>query len=195
MEITRQRKRFLCSSRKRAGDWKTMSIRNAHVTDAAGILEVYAYYVANTAISFEIDVPTIDEFERRISSTLEKYPYLVVEEDGKIQGFAYAGPFKTRAAYDRSCEVSIYVDRNARGKGYGRALYDELEKQLEAMGILNLYACIASPIEEDEYLTRNSEQFHNHLGFTTVGEFHKCSYKFDRWYNMIWMEKFIGEHI
>ena len=171
-----------------------MAIRSASTTDAARILNIYAYYVANTAISFEIDVPTLSEFEHRIATTLEKYPYLVVEEDGEIRGFAYAGPFKTRAAYDRSCEVSIYVDRNAQGRGYGRALYDELENRLRAMDILNLYACVASPIEEDEYLTRNSERFHNHLGFTTVGEFHKCSNKFSRWYNMVWMEKIIGEH-
>ena len=62
------------------------------------------------------------------------------------------------------------------------------------MGILNLYACIASPIEEDEYLTANSEQFHAHLGFEKVGEFHRCGYKYGRWYNMIWMEKIIGKH-
>ena len=170
-------------------------IRNASTADAERILEIYAYYVVNTAISFELDVPPLDEFERRIAMTLEKYPYLVVEDDGEIRGFTYAGPFKTRAAYERSCEVSIYVDCNARGRGYGRALYEELEKQLGTRGILNLYACIASPIEEDEYLTRNSEQFHSHLGFKTVGEFHKCSYKFGRWYNMIWMEKLIGEHV
>ena len=86
------------------------------------------------------------------------------------------------------------MDRSSKGKGYGRALYKELEKQLRAQSILNRYACIASPIEEDEYLTNNSEQFHTHLGFKCVGEFHQCAYKFGRWYNMIWMEKFIGEH-
>ena len=62
------------------------------------------------------------------------------------------------------------------------------------MGIRNLYACIGDPVEEDEYLTRSSEQFHRHLGYTKVGEFHLCGYKFGRWYNMIWMEKLIGDH-
>ena len=62
------------------------------------------------------------------------------------------------------------------------------------MGILNMYACIGYPAEEDEYLTKNSADFHSHIGFTQVGEFHKCGYKFGRWYNMIWMEKVIGEH-
>jgi phosphinothricin acetyltransferase len=62
------------------------------------------------------------------------------------------------------------------------------------MEVLNLYACVADPVTEDEYLTGNSERFHQHLGFNKVGEFHKCGYKFGRWYNMIWMEKIVGEH-
>ena len=61
------------------------------------------------------------------------------------------------------------------------------------MGILNMYACIGYPDNEDEYLTKNSAEFHSHIGFVQVGEFHKCGYKFGRWYNMIWMEKIIGE--
>ena len=76
----------------------------------------------------------------------------------------------------------------------GRMLYEALETVLKEMGILNLYACIGYPETEDEYLTRNSADFHAHLGFEKVGEFHKCGYKFDRWYSMIWMEKIIGEH-
>ena len=172
-----------------------MLIRSATADDAARILDIYAYYVENTAISFEHVAPSLDEFTNRIATTLEKYPYLVVEEEGEIQGYAYAGPYKTRASYDRSCETSIYVKRSAKGNGYGRALYAELENRLKEIGILNLYACIASPIEEDEYLTKDSERFHAHLGFQKVGEFHQCAHKFDRWYNSVWMEKIIGEHI
>jgi GNAT superfamily N-acetyltransferase len=71
-------------------------------------------------------VPSLDEFAARIASTLEKYPYLVIEDCGVIVGYAYAGTFKDRAAYDRSCELSIYLDRGSQGKGYGRALYEEL---------------------------------------------------------------------
>jgi phosphinothricin acetyltransferase len=70
-----------------------------------------------------------------------------------------------------------------------------MEAKLKAMGILNLYACIAYPETEDEYLTRNSANFHSHLGFTTAGRFHQCAYKFGRWYDMIWMEKLVGEHV
>ena len=171
-----------------------MRIRSANTGDAVRILDIYAYYVESTAISFECDVPTLSEFSSRIEATLQNYPYLVLEEAGEILGFAYAGPFKGRAAYNRSCETSIYLHRDARRRGYGRALYAELEAQLREMGVLNLYACIAEPIEEDEYLTHASERFHARLGFAKVGEFHKCAYKFGRWYNMIWMEKIIGEH-
>ena len=172
-----------------------MRIRSATPEDAARLLEIYSYYVEKTAISFEYAVPSLAEFTNRIANTLKKYPYLVVEEEGVAQGYAYAGPFKERAAYDRSCELSIYLARDAKGRGYGRKLYETLERELKAKGVMNLYACIADPIIEDEYLTKNSEQFHRHLGFVKVGDFHKCAYKFGRWYNMIWMEKFTGEHV
>ncbi|MBR3515495.1 MAG: GNAT family N-acetyltransferase [Lachnospiraceae bacterium] len=171
-----------------------MIIRSATTEDAARLLEIYAYYVENTAISFECEVPSLEEFKNRIAATLEKYPYLVLEEDGLIRGYAYAGIFKGRAAYDHCCEVTIYLDRDSKRHGFARALYEELEKALRKIGIINLYACIADPISEDEYLTKNSEQFHQHMGYAKVGEFHKCGYKFGRWYNMIWMEKMIGEH-
>ena len=171
-----------------------MIIRTTTIEDAGTLLEIYSYYVEKTAITFEYDVPSKEEFEGRIMHTLKRYPYLVIEDDGQIKGYAYAGVFKDRAAYDRSCEVTIYLDKDSKGRGYGRALYEALETELKKQGITNLYACIGDPMEEDEYLTRQSEQFHGHLGYTKVGDFHKCGYKFGRWYNMIWMEKIIGDH-
>jgi phosphinothricin acetyltransferase len=170
-----------------------LRIRSAQAGDAGHLLEIYGHYVRNTAISFEYVVPSADEFSARIENTLRRYPYLVLEKDGEIQGYTYAGVFKGRAAYDYSCEVSIYLSHDVRGQGYGRLLYEALQEKLKVQGIRNLYACIASPVIEDEYLTRNSEQFHQHMGYQRVGEFHKCAYKFNRWYNMIWMEKIIGE--
>ena len=173
---------------------KTVQIRPANVRDTEKLLSIYAYYVRSTAITFEYEVPTPEEFQGRIVSIMEKYPYLVLEADGEILGYAYSRAFVGRAAYRHSSEVTIYVDHNARGLGYGRKLYEELENRLKEAGILNLYACIGDPVEEDEYLTRNSEQFHRHMGFSKVGTFHQCGYKFGRWYNMIWMEKIIGPH-
>ncbi len=169
-------------------------IRDASAADAGRLLEIYSYYIENTAITFEYDVPTLEEFRARIVNTTKRYPYLVLEEDGKIMGYVYANLFKTRAAYARCCESSIYLDRNATGKGYGRMLYEELFERLKKLGVLNLYAIIASPIVPDEYLTKNSEYFHAHIGFRNVGELNQCGYKFNRWYNTLYMEKMLGEH-
>ena len=170
------------------------TIRTATPEDAARLLEIYAYYVEHTAISFEYTVPTLSEFQNRIKRTLERYPYLVIETDDGIQGYAYAGSFIGRAAYQHSCEMTIYLDPHSHKQGLGRKLYEALENRLKEMGFLNLYACIGWPETEDEYLNRNSADFHAHLGYTKAGTFHKCGYKFDRWYDMIWMEKLIGAH-
>lgn len=174
---------------------KPVTVRAAKLSDMPQILSIYAYYVEHTAITFEYDVPTPEEFQARMENTMRRYPYLVVETGGGIQGYAYAGAFHERAAYSWASELTVYLDHQVQKRGYGRMLYQALEKQLKAMGILNLYACIGYPEQEDEYLTKNSAEFHSHLGFKTVGEFHRCGYKFGRWYNMIWMEKIIGEHL
>lgn len=172
-----------------------IKIRFATEQDAEDLLNIYAPYVEKTAITFEYDVPSVEEFAGRINKVLEKYPYLVAEIDGKIVGYAYAGAFYERAAYNWAVETSVYVDTDMKKMGIGKKLYEALEKVLAAQNILNMNACIAYPIEEDEYLTKNSVEFHQHLGYRIVGEFQKCGYKFSRWYNMIWMEKHIGEHL
>ena len=173
---------------------ESVAIRSAALSDAKRLLEIYAYYVRETAVSFEYDVPSLSEFETRMRNTLKNYPYLVIEVNGRIAGYAYAGPFVGRQAYDRSCELSIYLDRTACKHGLGRRLYEAMESELKKRGFLNLYASIAYPESEDEFLTRNSADFHAHMGFSEVGRFHKCGHKFGRWYDMIWMEKIIGDH-
>ena len=175
-------------------DMGKIEIRDAMLEDAEAILDIYSYYIENTAITFEYDLPSIEEFRERISNTKKKYPYLVIVDNGKIMGYAYAGAFGVRAAYAWSAEISIYIAQNVRKCGYGRKLYEALEHELARMGILNLYACIAYPVVNDKYLTKNSAEFHAYLGFKQVGLFEKCGYKFGNWYHMIWMEKIIGEH-
>ncbi len=170
-------------------------IRTAAPTDAQKLLNIYAPYVTNTAITFEYNVPSVQEFTSRIENTLKKYPYLLAEENGKILGYAYASSFHDRPAYDWAVETSIYVDQRIRHCGIGRKLHNALENALHEQGILNMNACIAYPPEDDEYLDRNSVEFHRHMGYRLVGEFYKCGYKFNRWYNMVWMEKLIGEHL
>lgn len=170
-------------------------IRAVLLSDAERLSNIYAYYVTNTAVTFEYDVPDSSEFKKRISKTIEEYPYLVAEYDGKVVGYAYAGAFHARAAYLWAAEVSIYVDNEYRRSGVGRLLYEKLESILKEMGITNLYACIAAPETDDEYLTHDSINFHEKMGYTVIGEFHSCGYKFGRWYNMVWAEKIIGEHL
>ena len=170
-------------------------IRSARPDDAARLAEIYGYYVENTAVTYEYVTPSIPEFRARVEKTLLRYPYLVVEAAGVILGYAYAGPLVARAAADWSCEVSIYLDRGAHGRGLGRMLYAALEEALSRMGIRNLYAVIAWPETPDEYLTTNSADFHAHLGFREAGHLHRCGSKFGRWYDLIWMEKVIGTHM
>lgn len=168
--------------------------RVATLNDAKALLDIYAYYVKNTSITFEYDVPSLEEFSHRIQTTLKKYPYIVASKNGEILGYAYTGAFVGRAAYDWSVETTIYLKNGCQKMGLGKRLYQKLEVISKAQNILNLNACIGYPSVEDEFLTKNSVQFHEHLGFRFVGEFHQCGYKFNRWYNMVWMEKMIGEH-
>ncbi len=172
-----------------------LKIRLAAKDDAEELLEIYAYYVKNTAITFEYDVPSLDEFTRRICTTLSDYPYLVAEADGKIAGYIYAGRFSPRAAYDWVAETSIYIGKDFHRMGIGKILYEKLEGLLALQNVTNVYAGIADPVDEsDPYLTKNSELFHGAIGYKTVSLFSKCGYKFGRWYNLIYMEKIICEH-
>lgn len=162
-------------------------IRVASEKDAEELLSIYAYYVENTGVTFEYDVPSAEEFASRVRRTLSKYPYLVAEADGGILGYAYASAFKDRAAYAWSVETSIYIREGCHGRGMGTILYQALEEALSRQNILNLNACIAYPNPE-------SIAFHENLGYKTVAHFTKCGYKAGRWYDMIWMEKMLGGH-
>ena len=172
-----------------------INIRPATPVDAPTLLAIYAPYVEGTAISFEYEVPSVEEMARRIEETQKTHPWLVAEEDGKIVGYAYAHIFHGRAAYQWSVETSIYVDRNEKRKGIGKQLHDAFEQALKAQGILNMNAAIAYIEQEDEYLTHDSIRFHECLGYKKVAHFHQCGRKFGRWYDVIWMEKIIGEHV
>ncbi len=172
-------------------------IEKAEISDAKEILEIYAPYVEHTAITFEYEVPSLSEFENRIRTISAKYPYIkAVDEDNRILGYAYASAFKGRKAYDWSVESTVYVREDLKRMGVGKALYDELEKSLAQMGILNVNACIAflREGEKDEHLTNDSFFFHEKRGYKLVGTFHDSGFKFGKWYDMIWMEKMLGEH-
>ena len=172
------------------------TIRTATPDDAAALLQIYRPYVEETAITFEVETPSLEEFRNRIVRTMQKYPWIVLEdENGTIIGYAYANTFKGRAAYNWSVETSIYLDRDCRGRGLGHTLYDALEDILRRMNIRNLNACIAcTDREDDPYLGKGSVRFHKKFGYTIVGTFHDCGFKLGNWYSMVWMEKMIGAH-
>ncbi len=164
-----------------------MIIRAAKAEDAAHLLDIYTPYVQNTAITFEYEVPSVEEFRNRMVHTMEKYPYLLLQQGEEIHGYAYASAFKGRSAYDWAVETSIYVKEGAHGKGIGKKLYAALEEILAAQHIINVNACIAYPNPE-------SISFHEKYGYKTVAHFTKCGYKLGKWYDMIWMEKMLGHH-
>lgn len=170
--------------------------RNNSISDAQAISDIYRYYVNNTAITFDIDPPDAAFFEEKIASSQKAgYPFLVSVLNGQVVGFAYAGAFKNRAAYNKSVEVSIYVRNDLKGQGIGHNLYTQLESQLKSRGFTNLYACIATTDNnKDEHLDKASVVFHSGFGYKTVGHFTKCAFKFDTWYSMVWMEKILIEH-
>lgn len=173
----------------------SITIRTAREEDAEELLKIYEPYVRETAVTFEYKVPEVEEFTARIRKTLCRYPYLVAMQGEDIVGYTYASPFHERKAYDWAVEVSVYVKRDKRKLEIGRKLYQALESELKKMNIVNVNACIAYPASEDHYLTDDSVRFHERMGYQMVGRFHKCGYKFHRWYDMVWMEKHIGEHL
>ena len=171
-----------------------MEIKMASPEYAGRLLAIYAPYVENTAITFEYEVPSEDEFARRIQKTLTRYPYLMAVEGDNVLGYAYLGPFVGRAAYDWAAETSIYLRMDVLRQGIGSMLYQSLEKTASAQNIINLNACIGFTEVEDAHLTQASVRFHESCGYHMVGTFRKCGYKFGTWYDMVWMEKHLGPH-
>lgn len=161
---------------------QTIQIRPVKLEDTNDLVEIYAYYVLNTTITFEYDVPSIEEFTQRIQKITSKYPYLVALINNKIVGYAYATAYKERAAYDWSVETTVYVKHGEYGNGIGKSLYIELEQALKNKHIVNMLACITFP-------NPKSIDFHSKFGFTTVGHFPKVGFKFNEWRDIVWMMK------
>lgn len=164
-----------------------ITLRMAEEADAKALLSIYAPYVEKTAITFEYQVPTVQEFKNRITATLKRYPYLAALQHGRIIGYAYASAFKERAAYDWAVETSVYVSEEACRAGAGTILYEGLESILRRQHVINVNACIAYP-------NPGSIAFHEKLGYRTVGRFTKCGYKLGAWWDMVWMEKMLSAH-
>ena len=118
-------------------------IKTVSAEDIQRLLEIYKPYVEETAITFEYQVPSLEEFQERVRRIQKRYPYLAAWKDGKIVGYAYASPFKERAAYDWAVETSIYVCRTEKGNGIGKKLYGALEEALAAQHILKCLYCLS----------------------------------------------------
>lgn len=160
-------------------------VKLAKVEDAAGILDIYRPYVLNTAISFEIDVPSVEEMAQRINQYSMKYPFLVATLDERIVGYAYAGPFSPRKAYEYASEISVYIDEAAKGLGVGSHLYQKLEDEMKARGIVQLISCITAS-------NTNSLAFFEKRDFIKAGQIPNIGYKFDQWHDVVWMMKTIN---
>lgn len=159
-----------------------LTIRDAVFSDIPAMLEIYAPFVRDTAVSFEYEVPTEAAFRQRMQEHRQLLPWLVCEEDGKVIGYAYAGlPFE-RAAYRWNAEISCYLAPQARGHGVGRQLYERIEQSLTELGYRKLFAVVTSA-------NQASVAFHHALGFRETARFPSVGYKSGQWYDVIWLEK------
>jgi len=161
-------------------------VRLAQEADAARVHAIYAPLVRETAISFELEPPTVEEIGRRIRTTLEELPWLVYEQNGEVAGYAYAGRFRARPAYVWTVEVTLYVDALYRRRGVGSALYRTLFECLRLLGYRTAVAGIAYP-------NPASVRLHERLGFTPVGVFHNVGNKLGRWHDVGWWELTLRE--
>jgi L-amino acid N-acyltransferase YncA len=157
------------------------NIHFACIADIPAILEIYNYYVCHTAISFETEVPDLTAFTERFNNIAACYPFLVYKENGEILGYAYGGKHRQRQAYKWSVDVTIYLDKDARGRGIGKLLYSNLFDLLKKQGFYTAYAGITLPNEQ-------SVGIHEHFGFKKVAHYNKVGYKRDQWWDVGWWE-------
>ncbi len=150
--------------------------------DAADVLAVYAPYITNTVITFEYEVPSVDEFRNRIRTISADYPYFVCEVEGQIVGYAYAHRHMERAAYQWNAELSIYINQEFTHKGLGKVMYATLIRLLQLQGVRHAYGCVTFPNEK-------SQQMHEALDFALLGVFPKAGYKMGEWRSIAWYGK------
>ncbi len=163
-----------------------MTIRFAEPQDAAALAAIYAQSIPTT-VTFETQAPSAAEFEQRIRTISEKYPYFVAAKGDKILGYAYAHAFYIeRPAYAKSVECSIYLDRSAQRRGLGKALYSALERELLCRGFHSLYAVITAE-------NLGSRRFHEACGFRLAGRLHQAGNKGGRWLDVVFYEKILAD--
>lgn len=169
-----------------------LKIRVAKPEDAQALLNIYSYYVNNTAITYDYNTPTLIEFKSKITQILENYPYLVAESKGQIIGYAYAKQFQSMPAYNWIAELTIYLDKNVQKNGVGQKLYTLLESILKEQGIVKTISLITAPKTEKDKAIYPSMHFHEKMGYSLVGKINNCGYKLGDWHNTVLMDKVIG---
>lgn len=164
-----------------------MLIRRADPTrDAQACTDIYAHHVLTGHATFEIEPPDVAEMTRRIEARLASHDWLVAEDDkGTVVGFAYAAPYRERAAYDWAVETTIYLAPDAVGRGTGRALYTELLNRMRNAGIHTATALIALPNDA-------SEALHRAFGYEPVGTFKEIGFKHSVWRDIRWYQVMLG---
>lgn len=163
-----------------------IDLRIVAADDAAAIAEIYRPYVEETAVTFEEKPPMPTELEDRIADTVETYPWFVAEREGSVVGYAYAGQLRKRSAYRWVTELSVYVDRSARGAGIGSALYAALLETLREQGFTSAYGVVTLPNPE-------SVGFHEAFGFERAALLPEVGYKHGEWHDVAWFERSLAD--
>ena len=156
-------------------------VRAAGASDGEACARIYAPYVRETAITFELEPPSAAEMAQRIAAASRSHAWVVVEDGGHVAGYAYGTQYKERAAYRWACEVSVYVEPGRRRTGAGRALYEALFARLRSRGYLTAIAGMTLPNEA-------SEALHSAMGFHPVGTYERIGYKLGAWHDVAWMQ-------
>lgn len=162
-------------------------IRFIRDSDHEGVLAVYAPYVLHTAITFEYEVPTLEEFSSRVRTISKHYPYLVCECDGQIVAYCYGSIHRVKTAYQWSVESTIYISEVYHHRGIADAMYRCLFEILKLQGFVNVYAGISVP-------DGKSDKFHSKFGFKYLGCFPKIGFKHGKWHDLKWYEYNLEEH-
>lgn len=150
-------------------------------------LDIYAYYVRNTCITFDLEAPTGKEWEQKLSSIIAKYPCIICLYGETVVGFAYASQLRQKKAYDWSVESTIYIHHDFKQQGIGKKLYSDLFAELEKLNVVNVFACITLPND-------GSIALHNFFSFKEVGSFQDVGYKHNEWHSVLWMQKTIPQN-
>ncbi|WP_028116052.1 GNAT family N-acetyltransferase [Ferrimonas senticii] len=153
------------------------TIRDYRTSDCAAVLAIYNDAICHSSATFEEQPLSLPVFAERLATIAAEFPLLVIEQDGKVAGYAYGNHYKPRSAYRFCCETTIYMAPHAQGRGLGQPLYHQLIERLKAQGIEQLLAIVTHPNEA-------SARFHQQMGFERVGLMTRVGFKFERWYDV-----------